>query len=224
MGVRLRDVIAWFLSRTGDRRQYNRRAGAFNVAYEPENGGPTVHAIGTEISASGMLFMTPAPIERREIDLSIGLEDESFPARVKLVRASNIDYQGRPWIAYACEFAGIGAQWWDLITRYVNDERETGDRRKAQNQVMSGEVDDAFRLLPVRLQTHMIDMLVERKRLTRPKRGEAALLKVFYGGLTKEDGLIVHRFNVHSRITVNDEAVAYDTRFLVGDDGSIRFG
>ncbi len=217
------DVIEWFLSRAGDRRQYKRRAGAFHVWYEPANGSP-VQALGTEISPNGLLFAIGTTIDRPEFQIAIGLRNKRFPARVKIVRADKVDFKGQMLNRYACEFTGIAADWWDLVVRYVNDEPEAADRRKIQNQEMSERVDDAYGLLPAAVQSKIVEMLVQRKRLEPPKPGQTPLLKLFYGGLQKQDGKPVHRFNVHSRVMVNGEAVAYDTRFLVGDDGSVKIG
>uniref|UniRef100_E6Q7T0 Uncharacterized protein n=1 Tax=mine drainage metagenome TaxID=410659 RepID=E6Q7T0_9ZZZZ len=35
-------------------------------------------------------------------------------------------------------------------------------------------------------------------------------------------GKKAHRFNVHSRVKVKDEMMAYDTRFLVSEEGDVK--
>jgi len=63
---------------------------------------------------------------------------------------------------------------------------------------------------------------VKQNKLDEPKPGQTPLLKLFYGGLvTRQGQKPAHRFNVHSRIRRNEETVAYDTRFLITDDGEI---
>ncbi|HET7814290.1 MAG TPA: PilZ domain-containing protein [Candidatus Baltobacteraceae bacterium] len=215
------DVVDWFLSRVGDRRQYKRRAGAFHVWYE--HAGASTQAVGTELSPSGLLFVINSDIPQQEFQLSLGLRSQKFPVRVKTVRTDVVDVKGQPWKRYACEFTGISADSWDLIVRYVNDVPEPEDRRKLQNQAMSEAVDDAYRLLPMAIQQKIVQMLVLKRRLEQPKPGQIPLLKLFYGGKHQlpEGKAAVHRFNVHSRIMINDEAVAYDTRFLVSESGSV---
>ncbi|MEO6913697.1 MAG: hypothetical protein ABI182_06745, partial [Candidatus Baltobacteraceae bacterium] len=118
----------------------------------------------------------------------------------------------------------IAADHWDAIMRYVNDAPEPADRRKRQNQEMIDKVDDAYRLLPLAIQQKITRMLVAQRKLEEPKPGQTPLLKLFYGGLHKATGgPQMHRFNVHSRITINDEVFAYDTRFLVSNDGEVKF-
>jgi hypothetical protein len=72
------------------------------------------------------------------------------------------------------------------------------------------------------LQKKIMDLLVSQGKLEAPKDGQTPLLKLFYGGLVKRPGQKpAHRFNVHSRIKKGDEMMAYDTRFLVSEDGQV---
>lgn len=215
------DVIEWFLSRVGDRRQYQRRTGAFHVWWGPN--GKT--AIGTEISPAGLIFIAKEPLPARELNLTLGLRGQKLPVRVKLLRSDRIDRKGEAWNRYVCEFLGIAADHWDLIVRYVNDAPEPVDRRKMQNQEMSERVDDAYRLLPMAIQQKIVDILVQQHKLEATRPGQTPLLKLFYGGIHRTpSGPPMHRFNVHSRIVVNDETIAYDTRFLIGENGEIKLG
>lgn len=217
------DIIEWFLGRAGDRRQYKRRTGAFHLWYQPD---PTDaknlrQGIGLEISPNGLMFIVPDPITATEFSLIVRLREQNIPLRVRHVRSDQIQHQGKMWNRYMGEFLGVAADHWDAIVRYVNDEPEV-DRRKMQNQEPSDRVDDAYRLLPMALQQKIIDMLVSQNKLEAPKPGQTPLLKLFYGGLVKRSGgKPGHRFNVHSRVQRNDEMVAYDTRFVVGEDGEI---
>ncbi len=215
------EVIEWFLSRVGDRRQYKRRAGAFHIWWQPD--AKNMQGIGTEISAAGLVFIVPERLTVSEYNLLLGIRGQKIPVRVRTVRNDQIDHQGKRWNRYMGEFSGIAADHWDAIMRYVNDTPEPADRRKLHNQEMNDKVDDAYRLLPLAIQQKIIRMLVAQRKLEEPKAGQTPLLKLFYGGLQKQAGAPpVHRFNVHSRITVNDEIFAYDTRFLVSDAGEVK--
>lgn len=216
------DVVDWFLTRIGDRRQYKRRPGAFHLWLQ--TGATTSLAgIGTEISANGLVFIIEQPIATQEYNLLVRVRDKKIPVRAKTVRTDQVDHKGKKWHRYMAEFTGIAADNWDSIVRYVNDTPEAPDRRKFQNQEMDEKVDDAYRLLPMEIQQKIINQLVEQKRLEAPKPGQSPLLKLFYGGVTKKaDGSVLHRFNVHSRIKVQDEVMAYDTRFLIDEKGNVQ--
>lgn len=217
------DIIEWFLGRAGDRRQYKRKPGAFHVWYQPDpsNAQLRVQGVGMEISPNGLMFIIPESIGTPEFSVIARLRDQNIPLRVKKVRNDHVDHQGTTWHRYMCEFVGIAADDWDAIVRYVNDVPEE-NRRKMQNQELSEKVDDAYRLLPLALQQRIVQMLVSQKKLEQPKAGQPPLLKLFYGGLVKRPGQkAAHRFNVHSRIKRGDEMLAFDTRFLIAEDGEI---
>lgn len=220
-GSMVGDLVDWFLGRAGDRRQYKRRPGAFHLWWAAPAGDPRP-GIGLEISPNGLMFMIAEKIELPEFNLIVRIGETKMPIRVKRVRGDQVEHHGKPWNRYMGEFVGIAADHWDTIVRYVNHEPELKDRRKMQNQEMANQPDDAYRLLPMAIQEKIVKMLVDKHRLDAPQAGQTPLLKLFYGGLVKRAGKApAHRVNVHSRISINDELVAYDTRFLVDDDGTV---
>ena len=217
------DIIEWFLGRAGDRRQYKRKPGAFHVWYQPNPKDANVlkQGVGLEISPNGLMFMLPQPIDAAEFSVIARVRENNISLRVKRVRSDQVQHQNANWHRYMCEFVGIAADDWDAIVRYVNDEPEA-ERRKMQNQEVTEKVDDAYRLLPLALQERITKMLVAKNKLEPPKAGQTPLLKLFYGGLVKRPGQKpAHRFNVHSRIKRGDEMLAFDTRFLISEDGEI---
>jgi hypothetical protein len=217
------DVIEWFLGRAGDRRQYKRRSGAFHVWYQPnpQDTKLMLQGVGLEVSPNGLMFIIPEAVGAEEFNVILRLREQNIPVRVRKVRGDQVSHQGKQWNRYMCEFKGVAADHWDSIVRYVNDEPEN-DRRVMQNQQPADVVDDAYRLLPLALQQKIVQMLVSQGKLEPPKDDQPPLLKLFYGGLIKRpSGKPAHRFNVHSRIKKLDEMVAFDTRFLIGEDGEI---
>lgn len=218
------DVIEWFLGRGGDRRQYKRRAGAFHLWLQAPGGAEPQAGIGLEISPNGLMFIFPEKIASSDYNLILRLHDAKIPVRARTVRNDVVDHHGKPWNRYMCEFTGIAADNWDRIVRYVNNEPEPPDRRKMQNQEMAKQEDDAYRLLPMAIQQKIIRKLVDKHRLEPPHPGQQPLMKIFYGGLVQRPGQKpAHRVNVHSRIQIKDEVMAYDTRFLVTDEGEVNF-
>ena len=223
-GSMFNDIIEWFLGRAGDRRQYQRRTGPFYVWWQPDGTDAKARrpGFGLEISASGLMFLLPEAINKPEYTLIVRLRDQNIPLRVKHMRNDQVQRDGKSWHRYMGEFVGIAADHWDAIVRYVNDAPEPIDRRKMQNQEMAEKVDDAYRLLPLAIQQKIVDILVAQNKLEPPKPGQIPLLKLFYGGLVKRpDQKPAHRLNVHSRIRKNDETIAYDSRFLISEDGHI---
>jgi hypothetical protein len=216
-------IIEWFLGRAGDRRQYKRKSGAFPIWYQPDPHNTQVlkQGVGLEISPNGLMFILVETIDAREYTVIARVRDQNIPLRVKCVRTDQVQHQNATWNRYMCEFTGIAADHWDAIVRYVNDEPDA-DRRKMQNQELHERVDDAYRLLPLALQQRITQMLVSQNKLEMPKPGQTPLLKLFYGGLVKRPGHVpAHRFNVHSRVKRGDEMLAFDTRFLIAEDGEI---
>ncbi len=217
------EVLDWFLSRVGDRRQYHRRPGAFHVWWQCPPPDKPKPGVGLEISANGIVLIIPEKIPDANFTLICKIRERNIPVRVTAIRADQVDHKGAKWNRYMCEFTGIAADDWDLIVRHVNDIPETNERRKMGNQEMAPQVDDAYRLLPMAIQQKIIDTLVAAKKLAQPKPGASPLLKLFYGGVSKKpDGTMHHRFNVHSRIASKDGMMAFDTRFLVDDAGNVQ--
>jgi hypothetical protein len=216
------DVIGWFLGRGSDRRQYNRRPGAFHMWWQPANGVEPRPGIGLELSPNGLMFMMPEKLPAGEYNLILRLHDTKMPVRVRTARSDQVQHQGKIWTRYMGEFVGIAADNWDRIVRYVNDEEETPDRRKMQNQEMAKQ-DDAYRLLPLAVQQKIVAKLVQMNRLAAPPPGQSPLLKIFYSGLASQPGEpAVHRINVHSRVKIQEELMAFDTRFMVSDEGDVK--
>jgi hypothetical protein len=212
------DIIEWFTGRD-DHRHDKRRSGVFHMWWQPDRNDPKNlrPAIGIEISASGLTYLTADRIPGSECNLVLRIRDRNIPVRAKNIRGDQVQHQGKTWNRYACEYLGIAADHWDAIVRYVNDTPEPVDRKPE-----TPKSDDAYRLLPLAMQRKIVEMLVARHKLEAPKPGQTPLLKLFYGGVVKRAGAKpAHRFNVHSRIKINDEMIAYDTRFLIGEDGDI---
>lgn len=225
-GSILGDIVEWFLGRSGDRRQYKRRSGAFHLWWQAGTvEKPDMRpGIGVDISPNGLMFLLQDAISSPEYTLVLRIGDHKMPVRVRHVRGDQVTHHGRTWNRYMGEFTGIAADNWDRICRYVNEEDEPQDRRKMQNQEMAKQTDDAYRLLPKAVQDKIVEMLVTKHRIDRPQAGQTPLLKLFYGGLVKRAGKSpAHRVNVHSRVTVNGELTAFDTRFLVDDSGNVTF-
>lgn len=180
------------------------------------------HGVGAEISPNGLMFLIAQTIPTNDYELTVRLPGGEVTLRVRHVRGDTVEHEGKTLNRYVGEFTGISAHDWDAIALYVNDEPGTANRRQMQNQPMHEKVDDAYRLLPIALQKKLIAELVAAGRLDETTPGRSPLLKVFYGGLTRLPGIgVAHRFNAHTRIEKDGVLTAYDTRFLVGENGEL---
>ncbi len=213
------DVVEWLLGKGDDRRQYKRRPGQFHLWLMQAAGTDPLPGHGVELSPNGLMFLMPAPIPTPTYNLVLRIRETNVPVRVKTVRNDTVDHQGKQWYRYMGEFTGVAADHWDVIVRYVNDQPEPVDRSK---EAKTSKPDDAYRLLPMAIQQKLIAKLVEQHKLEMPHPGQQPLMKMFYGGKIEKPGQKPqHRVNIHSRIKVKDEIMAYDSRFLVTDDGEI---
>ncbi len=217
------NIVDWFLGRPVDRRQHKRRTGAFHLWWQPDPANPKnlKQGIGLDISAGGVSFILPEAIPQAEFTLILRLREQNIPVRTKRLRVDEVQHQGKTWHRYNVEFSGISADHWDRIVRYVDDAPEPENKAKKEIDEKAQQSDDAYRLLPMAIQQRIIAMLVEKNRLDAPKPHQTPLMKLFYGGQFVHNGKKAHRFNVHSRAQGKDEMIAYDTRFIVTEDGIV---
>lgn len=221
------DVFSRVAQQGDDRRHYQRRAGAFELrwAASDEDQPETSAAVGTEISANGIVFISENPASAPELDVTFFLSGQLIAAQVRLVREDRVVLGGRPAFRCACEFCGVLAEDWDAIERYANGEERSDDRRAAEERKKTRTASDAYLLLPSELQRKIVEALVAEERL-EPSPGAAPVgLELYYGGTVESRGeQRVHRLHVHSRKRAPAGAlIAYDTRFLVADDGELEF-
>lgn len=122
------------------------------------------------------------------------------------------------WHRFATKFAGIAADDWDAIVRFVHDEPEPDEKGADEIRSAMQKEDNAFRLLPLAVQRQIVEILVGSNKLARPGEDQAPLVKMQYGGRTRHNGVEVHRCSVHSRIDVDGEIRQFDTTFLIESD------
>ncbi len=206
-----------------DRRTAPRRRIRFPVWWFPADKGP-VAGHGLELSSSGLAFALPVSVPDRELNLAIDLPSRRrIRARVELVNGAASTSGDKTVFRYGAKFSGIASDDWDAIVRFVNDAPEPTNKAAEQVVEMQGRDDDAYRLLPLAIQRKIIATLVDVGRLASPAEGKTPLLKMHYvGQMTRPDGSITVRVSVHSRVRVADETRAFDTPFLISEDGVVK--
>lgn len=217
----LSDLLTWFSGRAENRRRYPRRAGGFRAWFAAAPGW--VALIPVDLSASGIGVVSPAKFEKDEINLRVQIEERAVMLRAKHVWCLPGTLQGKPVWRYGMQFTGIGADDWDALVRFCNNE-SVNVENKAQKELelVRMQADDVARLLPQRLQERLLNMLVQMHRLAPLEKDKIPLVQYFYGGTVKRANKALHRLSIHSRLNdpATGEQMEYDTRFLFDDSGS----
>lgn len=215
----LNDLITFFTGSAQNRRKYPRRQGPFQAwvaagaAWQP--------AVCIDISGSGMGIAVPAVLPA-EANFRVMIESRAVLIRAKIVWKQAGMQQGKAAWRYGLAFSGISADDWDAVVRFCNNESVVVEN-KAQQELESVRMkpDDVARLIPKKLQDHMLAQLVSRGRLA-PLDEKTPLVQYSYGGVTKRGSTALHRLTIHSRIhdDVSGEVRTFATRFAFDDQAS----
>ena len=117
-------------------------------------------------------------------------------------------------------FVGIAADDWDAIMRYTTD-RPVTETNKAQQELSAVRMtpDDTARLLPRDLQTRLLQMLVERRRLAPLAERVTPLVQYFYSGIVRHDDRLMHRLVIQSKVVGRESDELFETRFVFDESG-----
>ena len=79
--------------------------------------------------------------------------------------------------------------------------------------------DDTARLLPRELQTRLLAMLVERRRLAPLDARVTPLVQYFYSGIVRHNDRLMHRLVIQSKVVGPDSDELFETRFVFDESG-----
>ncbi len=217
----LTELLAWFSGRPENRRRYPRRTSGFRAWFAAASGWTALTVV--DISASGMGFVSPVKFDKEEVNFRVAIDDKAILLRAKPVWCVPGMLHGKPVWRYGVQYTGIGADDWDALVRFCNNEAVTVEN-KAQKELelVRMQADDVARLIPQRLQERLLTLLVEANRLAPLEDGKIPLVQYFYGGALKRGGRPLHRLSIHSRVSDerSGETRSYDTRFLFDESGN----
>jgi hypothetical protein len=215
----LPELLAWFTGKEQNRRKFPRKRKPYRASYTLD-GTSARPAIGLDVSGGGLCILTQAPIPRDEVDVNVELEERGVRMRAKVVWHDNVQHQGKKVWRYGMRFVGIRADDWDAIMRYTTD-RPVIETNKAQEELSAVRMtpDDAARLLPRELQTRLLQMLVERRRLAPLAERVTPLVQYFYSGIVRHDDRLVHRLVIQSKVVGRDGEELFETRFVFDESG-----
>lgn len=214
------ELLSWFSGRPENRRRYPRRAGGFRAWMAL--GTNWVSVAGVDISASGVGLLSPQKIDKDESNMRVVVEGKPIMVRAKQVWCIPGTLQGKPVWRYGMQFTGIAADDWDALVRFCSGEAvNVENQAQKELTLVRMKDDDVARLVPARLQSRLLQMLVERRRLAPLEPNKNPLVQYAYGGVRKHRGENLHHLQITSRIydESSGESRSFDTRFVFDDRG-----
>ena len=215
----LPELLAWFTGKEVNRRKFPRKRKPYRATYSLD-GKAQRPAIGLDISGGGMCILTQEAVESPEFDLRATLDQRTVRMRVKTVWNDNVTHQGKTVWRYGVRYAGIPADDWDAVIRFTTG-KSVAESNKAQEDLIAVRMndDDTARLLPLSLQNHLLEMLVERRRLAPLDDRSTPLVQYFYSGLVRHEGRPMHRLTIQSKLVTEEGDEMYETRFVFDENG-----
>jgi len=211
----LNELFRWMSDKKTDRRMTDRKRVQFPIGLI--RGDEIVSGVGTEISLNGLFFATKTKPPTPSFNVVMDVAGKRIRARLQTVRTESAMRENQEWHMVAATFEGIAADDYDAIVRFVKELPEPENKAQSEIAKAAAEGDNAYRLLPMPVQKKIVDLLIGGGRLAPGSDPKNPLLRMNYLG--SKNGK--HRFAVHSRKTVVDEIRAYDSLFVVDDDGGV---
>ncbi|MDB5042399.1 MAG: hypothetical protein JWN27_3125 [Candidatus Eremiobacteraeota bacterium] len=215
----LPELLAWFTGKEQNRRKFPRKRKPYRAAYSVD-GKSTRPAIGLDISGGGLCILTQEQVGREEFEVRAQIDERPVRVRAKTVWQDNVQHQGRKVWRYGMRFTGIPADDWDAIVRYTTD-KPVAESNKAQEELTTVRMtpDDTARLLPRELQTRLLQMLVDRRRLATLDVKVTPLVQYFYSGIVRHNEKLVHRLVIQSKVVGPERDELFETRFVFDENG-----
>jgi hypothetical protein len=215
----LPELLAWFTGKEVNRRKFPRKKKPYRAAYSLD-GKATRPAIGLDISGGGLCILTQEAVQREEFEVRAQIDERQVRLRAKTVWQDNVQHQGRTVWRYGMRFTGIPADDWDAIIRYTTD-KPVADTNKAQEELTTVRMtpDDTARLLPKELQTRLLQLLVDRRRLAPLDPKVTPLVQYFYSGIVRHNDKLMHRLVIQSKVVGPESDELFETRFVFDENG-----
>jgi hypothetical protein len=203
-------------SRKSERRSADRVRRRFPVGWMRD--GTLVPGLGLEISEKGVLFAAKEGPPGGNVEVALDLHGRRVRARLKIVRKGKMTRDGVDWVVIACVFEGIAADDWDAIVRFCKNLDDPANKAAQELSALAGD-DDAYRLLPLRVQQRVVAILVNAGRLAPGSDAKNPLLRMSYDGSARAGE---HRLAVHSRRSADGEMLQFDSVLIVDDAGNVH--
>jgi PilZ domain-containing protein len=212
----LNELVKRFSGHPAERRSAERVRRKYTIAWL--RGSELVPAAGIEISERGLLFASRTSPQGKQVDVALDLAGRRVRARMTIVRKDVVPRDGVNWTLVATEFQGIAADDWDAVVRFCRAEPEPVNRAAGELAALAEGEDNAYRLLPIKVQQRVVDVLARAGRLAPWDPAKSPLLRMSYTGQTRAGG---HRLTVHSRLPTPAEVLFFDSIVTVDDAGNV---
>jgi hypothetical protein len=200
-----------------ERRRAPRKKVRFNLQWIK---GPAEYIPGrvTEMSLTGLMFATKVAPADKQFDVILDIGTRKVRLRLNVVRSGQISSGGEMWSVYGCSYSGVAADDYDAIARVLGGQAELTNKA-AQELAGMDKTDDAYRLLPMKVQQRVLDALVRSGRLIMPQPNQQPLLRM--QSLGTQAGK--HRVAVHSRIPGGaDGPQSFDSILVIDEAGLVK--
>jgi hypothetical protein len=212
------ELTKLFSGKQKERRHSPRKKARFNISWI-KNGNEPIAGIGMEISLNGLLWATKQPPGVPDFDIIMDLNGRKIRTRLHTARSGTILRENMQWTLLGCTFSGIAADDYDALVRFSKDMHEVGNKAASELAAMY-KSDDAYRMLPMRVQQHVLDALIRLGRLDMPQPNQQPLLRM--SSLGTQGGK--HRLAVHSRISGGHGAdpQQFDSVIMIDESGVVK--
>jgi hypothetical protein len=212
------ELTKLFSGKQKERRHSPRKKARFNISWI-KNGNELVPGLGMEIQLNGLLFATKTAPGVPDFDIIMELGSRKIRTRLHTARSGTILRESMQWTILGCTFSGIAADDYDALVRFCKDMHEVGNKAAAELAAMD-KSDDAYRMLPMRVQQHVLDALIRLGRLDMPQANQQPLLRMSSLGMQQGK----HRLAVHSRISGGHGAdpQQFDSVLVIDESGAVK--
>jgi hypothetical protein len=212
------ELTKLFSGKQKERRHSPRKKARFNISWI-KNGNELVPGLGMEIQLNGLLFATKTAPGVPDFDIIMELGSRKIRTRLHTARSGTILRESMQWTILGCTFSGIAADDYDALVRFCKDMHEVGNKAAAELAAMD-KSDDAYRMLPMRVQQHVLDALIRLGRLDMPQANQQPLLRMSSLGMQQGK----HRLAVHSRISGGHGAdpQQFDSVIVIDESGAVK--
>lgn len=211
----LNELVRRISAGKSERRGAERVRKRFPIAWLHR--GALAPGLGLEISEKGVLFAAREAPPGPSVDVALDLGARRVRARLSIARQGSMAREGTEWAVIAGVFQGIAADDWDAIVRFCKNVGEPTNKG-AEELAALAAADDAYRLLPLKVQQRIVEALIGAGRLAPESDAKSPLLRMTYVGKVRSGA---HRLAVRSRRNLDGNVLNFDSFLAIDDAGNV---
>jgi hypothetical protein len=214
------ELTKLFSAKSKERRQFPRKKVRYGIQWI-KGPGEFQPGIVTDMSLNGLFFATkfPPPPTEKQFDVILDIGTRKVRLRLKVAHTASFTRGAEQWTVFGCGFSGVAADDYDALVRVLKDIPESANKAAAELAALD-KTDDAYRMLPMKVQERVLEALVRLGRLEMPAANQQPLLRMSDLG---RDGP-KKRVAVHSRIPggAGGEPQAFDSILVIDEAGMVK--